>query len=243
MPSNRSQGASGRSGRRNVNIFTENPIVSGPRNSRSKRKIVDRSSDEEDEEEEMEEEEEDDAGAGETQEEEEDDDDDDNDEDEDEEEDEEEDADADADADAMDEDADETPLPQRPPNNKLTSRVQRPRKSVEAKEYETKEEGDEETKLSELEPDDAPGEEEEEPDENETRTANANADTEMLDEENEDEDLDSDGTPSSTPDYNRLTKRQRGSLGGEFLQLPMGESHEHFYFILNLNYPKAFLLT
>lgn len=96
-------------------------------------------------------------------------------------------------------------------------------KSVEAKEMELHgDDEDDDEELSDLESD-AEGDPEEPeeigvPDE----AGHGNGEGE-LDEEDEvdDEELDSDGL--SAADFSKLTKRQRGTLGNDFLQLPMGE--------------------
>ncbi|KAI9367293.1 hypothetical protein BJX61DRAFT_320474 [Aspergillus egyptiacus] len=188
--------------RRSHNVFTEDPIVIGPRTSRSKRKLVEvNTSDEEDLEDQEEDEVDDEDAPGE------DDDDDD-------------DADADADADG---DVDMDDAPPQPPVSKrhakgpvAASSSRKPAKSVEAKEMELEEEDDEdEEELSE--PDtDADGEPD---DQDEGVTINADGGEELEDEE-EDLDESDDGTPTAA-DYSKLTKRQRGSLGNDFLQLPM----------------------
>ena len=200
MPSNRLREAGGRgksdsaAGRRNVNIFSDNPIVSGPRNSRSKRKIVevDTSEDEDDE---VEDPEEDDVD--------------------------EDDMDADGDED-VDDAPPRQPVPRR--NAKANANTGKPVKSVEAKDMEAAEEDEEE--LSGLGSDAAGDDDEQE------ESGIPNGNEEGLEEEDEEEeededDLDSDqGTPASrtsTPDFNKMTKRQRGNLGNDFLQLPMGK--------------------
>ena len=213
--------------------FVGGAIVSGPRGSRAKRSIVVESESEDDEEED--EEVPDDQGMGDddNEEEEEEDDDDEaeeDDEEEDEEEEEEEDAegdsaDADVDADGDAEMDDGAPLPP-PPIIRMTGPAQQPSviitpakddkaKSVESKEMEME---DDDEELSELDSE-AEAEDGEEDAEGE------------IDEMNQDEDGRSLGTGSraSTPDISKMTKRQRSRLdqvmaGGDFLQLPMGES-------------------
>ncbi|BDD60922.1 hypothetical protein MPDQ_006954 [Monascus purpureus] len=201
MPSNKLREVSGRGkadlaavGKRN--IFTENPIITGPRNSRSKKKIVEvDTSDDEDDIEDQEEDE------------------------------------LDEDEMDVDGDADVDDAPPRQPVSKRNTKASAPSgkaaKSVEMKEMDVAEEEDEE--LSELESDAGRDAEEQE----ESGAANGVADDDGLEEEDEedeededeDEDVDTDqATPASrtsTPDFNRLTKRQRGSLGNDFLQLPM----------------------
>lgn len=195
MPSNKLREAtsgSTRSGRRTVNVFTENPIVTGPRTSRPRKRLVEvNTSDEEDLEDQEEDEVDEEDAPGEDDEE------------------------VDADGDL---DMDDAP-PQPPPKRaaKAAAANAKSVKSVEAKEMELEEDEDEDDEeLSE--PDsDAEGE----PDE-ESGIVTVNAGEEELDEEDEEEELDSDDeTPAL--DSSRMTKRQRGSLGNDFLQLPMGE--------------------
>jgi Ino eighty subunit 2 len=193
MPSNKLREAtsgSTRSGRRTVNVFTENPIVTGPRTSRPRKRLVEvNTSDEEDLEDQEEDEVDEEDAPGEDDEE------------------------VDADGDL---DMDDAP-PQPPPKRaaKAAAANAKSVKSVEAKEMELEEDEDEDDEeLSE--PDsDAEGE----PDE-ESGIVTVNAGEEELDEEDEEEELDSDDeTPAL--DSSRMTKRQRGSLGNDFLQLPM----------------------
>ncbi|KAL2828830.1 PAPA-1-like conserved region-domain-containing protein [Aspergillus pseudoustus] len=210
MPSNKLREAtSGNSrttaaSRRSHNVFTDNPIVIGPRTSRSKKKLVEiNTSDEEDldDQEEDEVDDEEDAPG----------------------EEDEEDADADADADG---DVDMDDAPPQPPASKRQARAAvasstsgKTAKSVEAKEMELEDEEDEdEEELSE--PDtDAEGEPD---DQDEGVTINAGDGDELDEDEEEDEDLDlSDDETPGGGDMSRLTKRQRGSLGNDFLQLPM----------------------
>ncbi|KAG2413418.1 hypothetical protein HFD88_002607 [Aspergillus terreus] len=193
MPSNKLREAtsgSTRSGRRTVNVFTENPIVTGPRTSRPRKRLVEvNTSDEEDLEDQEEDEVDEDDAPG--------------------EDDEEVDADGDLDMD------DAPPQPPSKRAAKAAAANAKSVKSVEAKEMELEEDEDEDDEeLSE--PDsDAEGE----PDE-ESGIVNVNAGEEELDEEDEEEELDSDDeTPAL--DSSRMTKRQRGSLGNDFLQLPM----------------------
>lgn len=170
------------------NIFTEDPIVSGPRTSRPRKKLVEiNTSDEEDLSDQEEDEVDDDDAAG----------------------DEDEDADADGDLDMDD-------APPQPPSRRharavaISTPSRRQVKSVEAKEMEVEnddddDDDDDDEELSELESD-AEGE----------PNDDGNAE---LDEEDE-EGLDSD---DANADIGKMTKRQRGSLGNDFLQLPMGE--------------------
>ncbi|OJJ47170.1 hypothetical protein ASPZODRAFT_132124 [Penicilliopsis zonata CBS 506.65] len=204
--------------KRSVNVFTESPIVSGPRNSRSKKKIVEVDTSDEDD---LEEEDDDD-------------DDDDDVEDEDAPGDEDDDLDADGDLDMDD-------VPPRPPISKRQARSnvtsvpasRRAVKSVEAKEMELDdedEEVEEDEDLSDLDSDGEGGADDQEQSILPDDLADAPGEDDELDEEDEideDEGIDSDeatpatGSRQSTPDYNRLTKRQRGTLGNDFLQLPM----------------------
>ncbi|KAL3462888.1 PAPA-1-like conserved region-domain-containing protein [Aspergillus heterothallicus] len=192
--------------RRSHNVFTDNPIVTGPRASRSKKKLVEiNTSDEEDLEDQEEDEVDDEEDApGEE---------------------DDEDADADADADA-DGDVDMDDVPPQPPVSKRQARAAvasasstKTTKSVEAKEMELEDEEDEdEDELSD--PDtDAEGEPD---DQDEGVTINAGDGEELDEDEDEDEELDlSDDETPGGGDMSRLTKRQRGSLGNDFLQLPM----------------------
>ncbi|EED22424.1 PAPA-1-like conserved region protein [Talaromyces stipitatus ATCC 10500] len=187
------------------NIFTEDPVVHGKRSSRNNRNLKEISEDEEDDDlvEEDDEDVEEEAGdsedaAG-----------------------EEDELDADGDLD-MD---DETPQPavSRRNQRQQPATKSKPVKPVEEKEMELADDDDENEELSELEsdaegePDDTmlqdeemgeAGEEEEEVDEED----------EVIEEE-EDDGLGSDD--DSALDLTKLTKRQRGSLGTDFLQLPM----------------------
>lgn len=194
--------------RRSHNVFTDNPILSGPRTSRSKRRVVEVETSEEEEEdlEDQEEDEVDDEDApG-----------------EDDEDEEDEDADGDVD---MDDAPPQPPVSRR--NAKATAAsasIRKPAKSVEAKEMELDEEEeedeeDEEEEADLSEPDsDADGEPD---DQDEGVTITLNDGEEPDEDEEDDEDLDSeDGIPGDT---SKMTKRQRGNLGNDFLQLPMGQ--------------------
>ncbi|KUL87912.1 hypothetical protein ZTR_03951 [Talaromyces verruculosus] len=191
------------------NIFTEDPVVHGKRSSRSNRNLKEISEDEEDDDldeeddEDVEEADDSEDAAG-----------------------EEEELDADGD---LDMDDDETPQPAVSRRNNrqqqaLATTKSKPLKPVEQKEMEVEDEDDENEELSELdsdaegEPEDTMlqdeemgevGEEEDEVDEEE----------EVIEEEEEDDGLGSDD--DSALDLTKLTKRQRGSLGTDFLQLPM----------------------
>ncbi|OJJ76563.1 hypothetical protein ASPBRDRAFT_26999 [Aspergillus brasiliensis CBS 101740] len=189
---------SGASTRRSVNVFTENPIVTGPRTSRPKKKLVEvDTSDEDDLEDQEEDEVDDDEDApG------------------------EDDDDVDADGDLDMDDA-----PPQPPVSKRHAKAAaaaapsgKAVKSVEAKEMELDDddEDDDDEELSELESD-AEGEPD---DQDESMMANGGAEDLEGEEEDEEDDLDSDDdTP--TADLSKMTKRQRGTLGNDFLQLPM----------------------
>jgi Ino eighty subunit 2 len=205
------------SGRRNVNVFTDNPIVSGPRSSRTKKKLVEiDTSDEEDSDGEGADGLEDAPG-----------------EDDDDEEEAEDDDSLDADGDVdMDDISPQPPISKRA--NRLAAMAPptkgKPIKGVEEKEMELAEDDDDE-ELSELDSD-AEGEADEtllQDDEMGEGGEDEELDEEDEDDEEVEEDLEEDGTPAtgsraSTPDYNKLTKRQRGSLGSDFLQLPMGKA-------------------
>ncbi|RDW90324.1 PAPA-1-like domain-containing protein [Aspergillus mulundensis] len=204
MPSNKLREATsgssrGAATRRSHNVFTENPIVTGKRASRSKKTFVEvNTSDEEEEDEDLEDQEEDEVD------------------DEDAPGEDEEDEDADADGDV---DMDDTP-PQPPVSRRAKAAVTSAPRGKQAKPVETKEmeldedeEEDDEEELSEPESD-ADGEPD---DQEEGVTLNMDEGGEP-DEDEEDEELDSDG---ELPDMSKLTKRQRGSLGNDFLQLPM----------------------
>ncbi|KAJ5613133.1 hypothetical protein N7510_006327 [Penicillium lagena] len=203
----------GRPGRRNVNVFRENPIVSGPRTSRTRKRLVEvNTSDEEDDDDQEEEDEigdEEDAPG----------------------EDDDEDADADGDV-----DMDDAP-PQAPIRRQARAAAARGKaaKSVEAKEMELEEEeDDEEEEVEEEEDEDEEEEEEEEeafneesdavgePDDvnEESAAPDETGDALDLDEEDEvDDDMDSDALLLDSG--RQTTKRQRGNLGDDFLQLPM----------------------
>ncbi|KKK15380.1 hypothetical protein P175DRAFT_0534001 [Aspergillus ochraceoroseus IBT 24754] len=204
MPSNKLREVTSRSSRdgaatrRSHNVFTENPIITGPRTSRPKKKLVEVNTSDEDDLEDQEEDEIDDEDAP-------------------AEDDDDEDADADGDVD-MDDAPPQPPVPKRYAKT-AASGGSRPVKSVEAKEMELDEdEDDDEEELSE--PDsDAEGEPD---DQDEGVTSNALGGEDLDEEEEEDdEDLDSDDETPAAGDLSRLTKRQRGSLGNDFLQLPM----------------------
>lgn len=200
MPSSKLRDATGggtRGGaatRRSVNVFTENPIVSGPRTSRPRKKLVEvNTSDEEDMDDQEEDEVDDEDAPGED----------------------DEDADADGDLD-MDDAPPQPPVSKRHAKASATSAAtSKPVKSVEAKEMEVDDDDDEDDEEELSEPDsDAEGE----PDDLEESTlGNVNGGDEELD----DDDLDEsdDGLPSTDP--SKMTKRQRGNLGNDFLQLPM----------------------
>ncbi|OJD17921.1 hypothetical protein AJ78_02026 [Emergomyces pasteurianus Ep9510] len=228
MPSSKLREVTGGSDKRHHNIFTEPVIVTGPRNSRSKRRLVEVDTDEDEEaEESMNEDEAEGSHISDA---------DGTDDEEDGNESEDADADADADADG-EEDVDMDDAPPIPPSAKQAA--SRPTVTVtpagngELRNTDTNmdldDDDDDDEELSELDSDaDAEGEPDEVavPDE----PSEMAEDEEIEDEEDEDEDeLESDsGTPvigsrASTPDVTKMTKRQRGrmELGGDFLQLPM----------------------
>jgi len=200
--------ASTGSSRRSVNVFADTPIILGPRSSRTKKILVEvNTSDEEDEDEQREEDE--DAPG---------------------EDDDELDADGDVD---MDETPPQPPVSRRQAKSAMTAppAKDKPVKGVEQKEMElADDDDDDDEELSELDSD-AEGE----PDDTMAGMGEGGMeDDEELDEEDEEDDEededdeDSDdatpatGSRASTPDLSKLTKRQRGSLGSDFLQLPMG---------------------
>ncbi|PLB40209.1 PAPA-1-like domain-containing protein [Aspergillus candidus] len=197
MPSNKLREATGGSSRggastkRSVNVFTENPIVSGPRTSRPNKRLIEVDTSDEEDLSDQEEDEIDDDAPG----------------------DEDEDADADGDLDMDD-------APPQPPVSKRHAKASAPAgksiKGVEAKEMELNDEEDEDDDEELSEPDsDAEGEADEQ-----DESAVKAGDEELGDEEDE-EDLELDSDDAATGDPNKMTKRQRGSLGNDFLQLPM----------------------
>jgi Ino eighty subunit 2 len=209
MPAGKLREATGgRAARRTVNVFQENPIVIGPRTSRNKRKIVEvPTSDDDDDDDDLEDQEEDEVddedAPG---------------------EDDDEDADADGDIDMDD-------VPPQPPVRRAT-KAAAPRgkaaKSVEAKEMELEEEEEEEDEVDEDEDDEALSDtdtdaEGELDDQEESAIPDVNVDD--LDEEDEEDELDEDMEDSDAMALNsgKTTKRQRGNLGNDFLQLPMGK--------------------
>lgn len=196
------------------NIFTENVIMTGPRNSRSKRKVVEVDSDEDD----------DPSDIG----------------DEEDEEDDEIDAEGDSDLDADGEpdidaegdiDMDDAPpvspiakqAASRPTVTVTPAAATKVRKTDSRAALEDEEEEDEEEGLSELESDNDIG------GQDDTLGIESN-DDEPEEEEDEEDESDEElmgGSRSSTPDLSKMTRRQRGriELGGDFLQLPMGMGH------------------
>lgn len=196
------------------NIFTENVIMTGPRNSRSKRKVVEVDSDEDD----------DPSDIG----------------DEEDEEDDEIDAEGDSDLDADGEpdidaegdiDMDDAP-PVSPIAKQAASRptiTVTPAAATKVRKTDSRatledddDEEDEEEGLSELESDNDIG------GQDDTLGLETN-DDEPEEEEDEEDESDEElmgGSRSSTPDLSKMTRRQRGriELGGDFLQLPMGMS-------------------
>lgn len=206
MPSGKMrEPAGGRPARRTVNVFQENPIVEGPRASRNKKKIVEVPTSEEDDDEDLEDEEEDEVD--------------------DEDAPGEDDEDADADGDI---DMDEIP-PQSAVKRSFKPAVSRGKgaKSVEEKEMDMEEDEDDDEDLDDDDDDellsDTDLDAEGEPDDlDESAVPDANA--EGLDEEDEEDDLDEDmDSDVMGTNLGKTTKRQRGNLGNDFLQLPMGE--------------------
>ncbi|KAI2794650.1 hypothetical protein POX_a01249 [Penicillium oxalicum] len=204
MPSGKMrEPAGGRPARRTVNVFQENPIVEGPRASRNKKKIVEVPTSEEDDDEDLEDEEEDEVD--------------------DEDAPGEDDEDADADGDI---DMDEIP-PQSAVKRSFKPAVSRGKgaKSVEEKEMDMEEDEDDDEDLDDDDDDellsDTDLDAEGEPDDlDESAVPDANA--EGLDEEDEEDDLDEDmDSDVMGTNLGKTTKRQRGNLGNDFLQLPM----------------------
>lgn len=203
MPAGKMREATGsRPGRRSVNVFQENPIVSGPRSSRNRKKIVEvPSSDDDDIEDQEEDEVEDEDAPGED----------------------DEDADADGDVD-MD---DAPPQPPARRNAKVAAAPARGKniKSVEAKEMELEDEEEEEEDEEEEDENvsDTESDAEGEPDDmDESAIPDVNVDD--LDEEDEEDELDDElDSDALALDGGKQTKRQRGNLGDDFLQLPMGK--------------------
>ncbi|KAJ5226025.1 hypothetical protein N7468_007250 [Penicillium chermesinum] len=195
MSASKLREGTGARSRRSVNVFQENPIVSGPRTSRTRKRLVEVQTSDEEEAEDPEEDDDEDAPG-------------------------EEDEDADADGDV---DMDEAPPPPAKRNARAAAVSARGKsaKSVEEKEMELEEdeeEEDEEEVEEEEEPlsasdSDASGEPD---DQDESAVPDINVDD--LDEEDDDDlddDMDSDAMGG------KQTKRQRGNLGNDFLQLPM----------------------
>ncbi|KAL1965566.1 hypothetical protein VTN77DRAFT_5650 [Rasamsonia byssochlamydoides] len=194
------------SGRRSVNVFSENPIVTGPRSSRNKKKLVEVNTSDDDDLEEDEEVGDSEDAPG------------------------EEDDNMDADGDVDMDDTSPQPPTSKRQNKPATPAKGKPVKGVEAKEMELAGDDDDDEELSELDSD-AEGE----PDEtgiDETGEGGGEDDEELDEEDDEDEEDEEDendsdeatpatGSRGSTPDLSRLTKRQRGSLGSDYLQLPM----------------------
>lgn len=190
MPSSKLREVTSGGSRSKRNVFMEDPIVTGPRTSRPKKRLVEvNTSDEEDLSDQEEDEVDDEDAPG-----------------------DDEDTDADADADG-DLDMDDAP-PQPPPRRHARIAAvaipsRRGVKGVEAKEMELENGEDDDAELSDLDSD-AEGE----PDDA--------AQLEVEDEVDEEEGFDSDDPGA---DLSKMTKRQRGSLGNDFLQLPMGECY------------------
>ncbi|KAJ5380557.1 uncharacterized protein N7496_002985 [Penicillium cataractarum] len=206
MPAGKLREATGgRAARRTVNVFRENPIVTGPRTSRNKRKIVEvPTSDDDDDDDDLEDQEEDEVDDEDAPGEEED-----------------EDADADGDMDMDD-------VPPQPPVRRATKAAAtrgKAAKSVEAKEMELEEEEEEEDEIDEDDDDEALSDtdtdaEGELDDQEESAIPDVNVDD--LDEEDEEDELDEDmDSDAMALNSGKTTKRQRGNLGNDFLQLPM----------------------
>lgn len=187
------------------NIFTEDTVVHGKRSSRSNRNLKEASEDEEDDD--LDEEDDEDVedvddsedAAG-----------------------EEDELDADGD---LDMDDDETPQPAVSRRNNrqqqgLATTKPKTLKPVEQKEMELADDDDENEELSELDSD-ADGEPEDTMLQDE-EMGEAGEEDEEADEEEEEEDDGLGSDDDSALDLTKLTKRQRGSLGTDFLQLPMG---------------------
>lgn len=147
---------------------------------------------------------------------------------------------AEADEDEDEEMEDASPMPPPPvvtkkgppskPSLKVTPAQTGKLKSVEAKEMEMEEE-DEDLSSIESGEEDAEGEDLDEGDEMD---------------QDDDREIESAGVGSrgSTPDLSKMTKRQKSRLsevmGNDFLQLPMGESIQFFYFVAFSSASKAF---
>lgn len=207
MPAGKLREATGgRAARRTVNVFQENPIVTGPRTSRNKRKIVEVPTSDDDDDDDLEDQEEDEVDDEDAPGEEDD-----------------EDADADADIDMDD-------VPPQPPVRRATKAAAtrgKAAKSVEAKEMELEEEEEEEDEVDEDDDDEALSDtdtdaEGELDDQEESAIPDVNVDD--LDEEDEEDELDEDmDSDAMALNSGKTTKRQRGNLGNDFLQLPMGK--------------------
>lgn len=196
-----SRGASSRH-----NIFTEEPVVQGKRSSRNTRNLREVSEDDDDDDDEIDEEEEEDEiddsedGPGED--------------------------DDELDADGDLEMEDDTP---QPPVSKRSTRPaaaaakvkNKAVKSVEEKEMELSRD-DEDEELSELDSD-ADGEPDDTMLQDEEMGEGVEEEGEEEDAEGDEEDGLGSDDDSSSPDLAKLTKRQRGNLGNDFLQLPMGK--------------------
>ncbi|KAJ5093706.1 hypothetical protein N7456_009567 [Penicillium angulare] len=195
MPAGKLREATGgrAAARRSVNVFQENPIVSGPRASRNKKKLVEVATSDEDLDDQEEDEVEDEDALGED----------------------DEDADADGDVDMDD-------VPPQPPARRAAKPAAPTRgknaRSVEEKEMELEEEEDEEEEEENVSDTDSDAEGEPD-DQDESAVPDVNVDD--LDEEDEEEDVLDDDMDSEAMDGGKQTKRQRGNLGNDFLQLPM----------------------
>ncbi|KAJ5759528.1 hypothetical protein N7520_006684 [Penicillium odoratum] len=197
MPAGKLREATGgrSAGRRSINVFQENPIVSGPRTSRNKKKLVEIATTDEEIEDLEEDEVEDEDAPG------------------------EDDEDADADGDL---DMDDTP-PQ-PPVRRAAKQATSARgkaKSVEEKEMEMEDDEEEEEDDDDDNVSDTDSDAEGEPDDmDESAIPEVNVDD--MDEEDEEDELDDDmDSDAFAMDNGKQTKRQRGNLGNDFLQLPM----------------------
>ncbi|KAJ6010853.1 PAPA-1-like conserved region [Penicillium sp. IBT 35674x] len=196
MPAGKLREATGgRSGRRSVNVFQENPIVSGPRTSRNKKKLVEIATSDDEIEDQEEDEVDDEDAPG------------------------EDDEDADADGDLDMDDAPPQPPVRRSAKQATTTRG-KTTKSVEEKEMEMEEDEEEEEEEEDENVSDTDSDAEGEPDDqDESAVPDINVDD--LDEEDEEDELDDDMDSDALAMEGKQTKRQRGNLGNDFLQLPM----------------------
>jgi Ino eighty subunit 2 len=119
-------------------------------------------------------------------------------------------------------------LPQPPTrrNAKVTAPARGKAKSVEAKEMELEEEEDEEEEEEEEDEDDVTDSDAEGEPEDQDESAVPELNVEDLDEEDEEDDLDEEmDSEGLALNSGKTTKRQRGNLGDDFLQLPMGKQY------------------